>query len=135
MDGLPYQRCITAPTGVNMCACSICLMSHAHNAHDEIDSLADLRDASRERLLTEIGMLRKETQFAEFQTFKTKYEQEILSSRDAIIGMSAEIGELKAQHRIDIQNARQSMMNTPTWRAGSQVLKPLNLMKKLLRKK
>jgi len=135
MDGLPYQRCITAPTGANMCACSINLMSHAHDAHGEIDSLADLRDASRERLLTEIGMLRKETQFAEFQTFKTKYEQEILSSRDAIIGMSAEIGELKAQHRIDIQNARQSMMNTPTWRAGSQVLKPLNLMKKLLRKK
>jgi hypothetical protein len=135
MDGLPYQRCITAPTGTNMCACSIYLMSHAHDAHGEIDSLADLRDASRERLLTEIGMLRKETQFAEFQTFKTKYEQEILSSRDAIIGMSAEIGELKAQHRIDIQNARQSMMNTPTWRAGSQVLKPLNLMKKLLRKK
>lgn len=135
MDGLPYQRCVTAPTGANMCACSIYLMSHAHDAHGEIDSLADLRDASRERLLTEIGMLRKETQFAEFQTFKTKYEQEILSSRDAIIGMSAEIGELKAQHRIDIQNARQSMMNTPTWRAGSQVLKPLNLMKKLLRKK
>ena len=135
MDGLPYQCSITAPTGANMCACSIYLMSHAHDAHGEIDSLADLRDASRERLLTEIGMLRKETQFAEFQTFKTKYEQEILSSRDAIIGMSAEIGELKAQHRIDIQNARQSMMNTPTWRAGSQVLKPLNLMKKLLRKK
>jgi antirestriction protein len=109
-------------------------MSHAHDAHGEIDSLADLRDASRERLFTEIGMLRKETQFAEFQTFKKKYEQEILSSRDAIIGMSAEIGELKAQHRIEVQNVRRSMMNTPTWRAGSLVLKPLNLMKKLLRK-
>ena len=117
-----------------MCACSIYMMSHAHEAHGEIDSLADLRDASRERLLTEIGMLRKETQFAEFQTFKTKYEQEILSSRDAIIGMSAEIGELKAQHRIEVQNVRRSMMQTPTWRVGSLVLKPLTLMKKLLRK-
>ena len=134
MDGLPYQCSITAPTGANMCACSICLMSHAHDAHGEIDSLADLRDASRERLLTEIGMLRKETQFAEFQVFKKKYEQEILSSRDAIIGMSAEIGELKAQHRVEVQNVRRSMMQTPTWRAGSLVLKPLNLMKKLLRK-
>ena len=134
MDGLPYQCSITAPTGANMCACSIYMMSHAHDAHGEIDSLADLRDASRERLLTEIGMLRKETQFAEFQVFKKKYEQEILSSRDAIIGMSAEIGELKAQHRVEVQNVRRSMMQTPTWRAGSLVLKPLNLMKKLLRK-
>ena len=134
MDGLPYQCSITAPTGAIMRACSIHLMSHAHDAHGEIDSLADLRDASRERLLTEIGMLRKETQFAEFQVFKKKYEQEILSSRDAIIGMSAEIGELKAQHRVEVQNVRRSMMQTPTWRVGSLVLKPLNLMKKLLRK-
>ena len=141
MDGLPYQCSITAPTGANMCACSIHLMSHAHDAHGEIDSLADLRDASRERLLTEIGMLRKETQYSEFQSIIAQFqkknlekEQEVLSSRDAIIGMNFEIGELKAQHRIEVQNVRRSMMNTPTWRAGSLVLKPLNLMKKLLRK-
>ena len=109
-------------------------MSHAHDAHGEIDSLADLRDASRERLLTEIGMLRKETQFAEFQTLKAKYEREILAARDAVFGMSAELGELKARLRTDVQGARQSMMQTPTWRVGSLVLKPLNLMKKLLRK-
>ena len=69
-------------------------MSHAHDAHGEVDSLADLRDASRERLLTEIGMLRKETQFAEFQALKAKYEREILASRDAVFGLSAELGEL-----------------------------------------
>ena len=116
-------------------------MSHAHDAHGEIDSLADLRDASRERLLTEIGMLRKETQYSEFQSIIAQFqkknlekEQEVLSSRDAIIGMNFEIGELKAQHRIEVQNVRRSMMNTPTWRAGSLVLKPLTLMKKLLRK-
>ena len=109
-------------------------MSHAHDAHGEIDSLADLRDASRERLLTEIGMLRKETQFAEFQTLKARYEREILAARDSVFGMSAELGELKARRRIDVQGARQAMMKTPTWRVGSLVLKPLNLFKKLLRK-
>ena len=83
---------------------------------------------------TEIGMLRKETQFAEFQTLKAKYEREILASRDAVFGMSAELGELKARIRTDVQAARQSMMKTLTWRVGSMVLKPLNLMKKLLRK-
>ena len=117
-----------------MRACSISLMSHAHDADGEIDSLADLRSASRERLLTEIGMLRKETKFAEFQTISARYEREILASRDAVFGMSAELGELKARLRTDVQEARQSMMKTPTWRVGSIVLKPLNLMKKLLRK-
>jgi hypothetical protein len=48
--------------------------------------------------------------------------------------MSAELGELKARLRTDIQNTRKSMMQTPTWRVGSLVLKPLSLMKKLLRK-
>jgi hypothetical protein len=134
MDGLPYQRSISAPTGVIMGACSIYLMSHAHDAHGEIDSLSDLRDASRERLLTEIGMLRKETRHSEFQALKERYEREILSARDAVFGMSAELGELKARLRTDVQNTRQSMMKTPTWRVGSLVLKPLNVMKKLLRK-
>jgi hypothetical protein len=48
--------------------------------------------------------------------------------------MSAELGELKARLRLDVQGARQSMMQTPTWRVGSLVLKPLSFMKKLLRK-
>jgi hypothetical protein len=109
-------------------------MSHAHDAHGEIDSLADLRDASRERLLTEIGMLRKETKYSEFQTIKAKYEREILASRDAVFGMSAELGELKARLRIDVQGARQSMMQASTWRVGTMVLRPLRLIKRLLRR-
>ena len=110
-------------------------MSHAHDAHGEIDSLADLRDASRERLLTEIGMLRKETRFAEFQTLKAKYEREILASRDAVFGMSAELGELRARLKSDVKNARQAMMQAPTWRVGAMVLRPMRLIKRLLRKK
>jgi hypothetical protein len=131
MDGLPYQRCITAPTGTNMCACSIYLMSHAHEAHGEIDSLADLRDASRERLLTEIGMLRQQNGAAELAAAK----REVLASRDAVYGMSAELGELRARLTTDVKNARQAMMQAPTWRVGALVLRPLRLLKRLLRKK
>jgi hypothetical protein len=131
MDGLPYQRCITAPTGTNMCACSIYLMSHAHEAHGEIDSLADLRDASRERLLTEIGMLRQQNGAAELAAAK----REVLASRDAVYGMSAELGELRARLKTDVKNARQAMMQAPTWRVGALVLRPLRLLKRLLRKK
>jgi hypothetical protein len=131
MDGLPYQRLITAPTGVNMCACSICSMSHAHDAHGEIDSLADLRDASRERLLTEIGMLRQQNGTNELAAAK----REVLASRDAVYGMSAELGELRARLKSDVKNARQAIMQTPTWRVGALVLRPLKLAKRLLRKK
>jgi len=134
MDGLPYQRCITAPTGTNMCACSIHLMSHAHDAHGEIDSLADLRDASRERLLTEIGMLRKETKYSEFQSLKAKYDREMLAARDSVFGMSAELGELRARLHSDVKNAREAMMQASTWRVGTMVLRPLRLIKRLLRR-
>jgi hypothetical protein len=131
MDSSPYQRSITAPTGANMYACSISLMSHAHDAHGEIDSLADLRDASRERLLTEIGMLRQQNSFAELAAAK----REVLASRDAVYGMSAEMGELRARLNSDVKNARQAMMQAPTWRVGVMVLRPLRLVKRLLRKK
>ena len=131
MDGLPYQRSITAPTGANMHACSIYLMSHAHDAHGEIDLLADLRDASRERLLTEIGMLRQQNGTNELAAAK----REVLASRDAVYGMSAELGELRARLKSDVKNARQAMMQTPTWRVGAMVLRPLKLAKRLVRKK
>jgi hypothetical protein len=106
-------------------------MSHAHDAHGEIDSLADLRDASRERLLTEIGMLRQQNGAAELAAAK----REVLASRDAVYGMSAELGELRARLKTDVKNARQAMMHTPTWRVGALVLRPLKLAKRLLRKK
>jgi hypothetical protein len=131
MDGLPYQCSITAPTGANTCACSISLMSHAHDAHGEIDSLADLRDASRERLLTEIGMLRQQNGAAELAAAK----REVLASRDAVYGMSAELGELRARLSSDVKHARQAMMQAPTWRVGAMVLRPMRLFKRLLRKK
>jgi hypothetical protein len=35
----------------------------------------------------------------------------------------------------DVKNARQAMMQTPTWRVGAMVLRPLKLAKRLLRKK
>jgi hypothetical protein len=131
MDDLPYQRSITAPTGANMRACSISLMSYAHDAHGEVDLLADLRDASRERLLTEIGMLRQLNGTVELAAAR----REVLASRDAVYGMSAELGELRARLKTDVQYARQTMMQAPTWRVGVIVLSPLKFAKRLLRKK
>jgi hypothetical protein len=103
--------------------------------NSDYDSLADLRDASRERLLTEIGMLRQQQGVSHVAQMK----REVLASRDAVFGMSAELGELRAQLKRDVKNAhnsaRMNMMQTPTWKIGKFVMIPVRVIKWLLRKK
>jgi hypothetical protein len=103
--------------------------------NSDYDSLADLRDASRERLLTEIGMLRQQQGISHVAQMK----REVLASRDAVYGMSAELGELRAQLKRDVKNAhnsaRMNMMQTPTWKIGKFVMIPVRMIKRLLRKK
>ena len=103
--------------------------------NSDYDSLADLRDASRERLLTEIGMLRQHQGISHVAQMK----REVLASRDAVFGMSAELGELRAQLKRDVKNAhnsaRMNMMQTPTWKIGKFVMIPVRVIKRLLRKK
>jgi hypothetical protein len=102
--------------------------------NSDYDSLADLRDASRERLLTEIGMLRQQQGISHVAQMK----REVLASRDAVYGMSAELGELRAQLKRDVKNAhnsaRMNMMQTPTWKIGKFVMIPVRVIKRLLRK-
>ena len=102
--------------------------------NSDYDSLADLRDASRERLLTEIGMLRQQQGISHVAQMK----REVLASRDAVFGMSAELGELRAQLKRDVKNAhksaRMNMMQTPTWKIGKFVMIPVRVIKRLLRK-
>ncbi len=102
--------------------------------NSDYDSLADLRDASRERLLTEIGMLRQQQGVSHVAQMK----REVLASRDAVFGMSAELGELRAQLKRDVKNAhnsaRMNMMQTPTWKIGKFVMIPVRVIKRLLRK-
>ena len=102
--------------------------------NSDYDSLADLRDASRERLLTEIGMLRQQQGVSHVAQMK----REVLASRDAVYGMSAELGELRAQLKRDVKNAhnsaRMNMMQTPTWKIGKFVMIPVRVIKRLLRK-
>jgi hypothetical protein len=62
-------------------------------------------------------------------------KREALASRDAVYGMSAQLGELRARLKTDVHQARQALMQAPTWRVGAMVLRPLKLAKKLLRKK
>jgi hypothetical protein len=76
-------------------------------------------------------MLRQQNGTAELAAAK----REVLASRDAVYGMSAELGELRARLQSDVKNARQAIMQAPTWRVGAMVLRPMRLFKRLLRKK
>ena len=98
----------------------------------------ELRDATRERLLAEIGTLRHQYDIsnqAQLVGRIRELEMALLQSRDYSMGLSAEVGELRAQLKTEAQRARRQVMQTPTFRVGSLALSPLRFAKRLLRKK
>jgi hypothetical protein len=98
----------------------------------------ELRDATRERLLAEIGTLRHQYDIsnqAQLVGRIRELEMALLQSRDYSMGLSAEVGEMRAQLKTEAQRARRQVMQTPTFRVGSLVLSPLRFAKRLLRKK
>jgi hypothetical protein len=105
----------------------------------------ELRDATRERLLAEIGALRHQYDIsnqAQLVGRIRELEMALLQSRDYSMGLSAEVGELRAQLKneaqrvkAETQRVRRQMMQTPTFRVGALVLLPLRLVKRLFRKK
>jgi hypothetical protein len=98
----------------------------------------ELRDATRERLLAEIGTLRHQYDIsnqAQLVGRIRELEMALLQSRDYSMGLSAEVGELRAQLKTETQRVRRQVMQTPTFRVGSLVLSPLRIVKRLLRKK
>jgi len=102
----------------------------------------ELRDATRERLLAEIGTLRHQydnSNQAQLVGRIRELEMALLQSRDYSMGLSAEVGELRAQLKTETQRVRRQVMQqvtqTPTFRVGSLVLSPLRIVKRLLRKK
>jgi hypothetical protein len=98
----------------------------------------ELRDATRERLLAEIGTLRHQYDIsnqAQLVGRIRELEMALLQSRDYSMGLSAEVGELRARLKTEVQVARRQVMQTPTFRVGSLVLSPLRFAKRMLRKK
>jgi hypothetical protein len=102
----------------------------------------ELRDATRERLLAEIGTLRHQYDIsnqAQLVGRIRELEMALLQSRDYSMGLSAEVGEMRAQLKTETQRVRRQVMQqvtqTPTFRVGSLVLSPLRIVKRLLRKK
>jgi hypothetical protein len=104
----------------------------------------ELRDASRERLLAEIGALQHQYSISNQHQLLGRVrelEMALLQSRDYSMGLSAEVGELRAAiavlHRND-QKLRKTVAGfykSRTWRAGRVVMLPIRIAKRILKTK
>ncbi len=115
----------------------------------------ELQVASRERLLTEIGVLRfalksnhfeqelqatkQELQATKQELQATKQElqatkQELLAACDAVYGSSAELGELRVQLNVAkdkvrrAQNRNKLIVNSATWKLGHLLMAPRRIL-------
>ncbi|TSA52766.1 MAG: hypothetical protein D4R44_05000 [Actinobacteria bacterium] len=118
----------------------------------------ELQVASRERLLTEIGVLqfalksnqleptkqelqatKQELQATKQELQATKQElqatkQELLAACDAVYGSSAELGELRVQLNVAkdkvrrAQNRNKLIVNSATWKLGYLLMAPRRIL-------
>ena len=104
----------------------------------------ELQVASRERLLTEIGVLQfalKSNQLEptkqELQATKQELQatkQELLAACDAVYGSSAELGELRVQLNVAkeklrrAQNRNKLIVNSATWKLGHLLMAPRRIL-------
>ena len=114
-----------------------------------VDAFDDLRDASRERLLAEIGTLKHQydisginqmaTAFQEAQARIAELEMSLLHSRDFARGAAAEVGELRANladAERKAHQARQQLkrtLETRTWKIGNMMLLPVRIARRIVR--
>ena len=113
---------------------------------------ADLRDASRERLLAEIGLLQHQydigpgnlqAQITQLKQALADSEMRVLQARDFARGCAAELGEAQANFAIHQQLAdrqviqarkkNQAIYATPTWKMGRLMMLPARIVRRILK--
>jgi len=119
----------------------------------QIVSPSDLRDASRERLLAEIGSLQHqygltdaaqlESQIVKLKRELADSEMRLLQARDYARGCAAELGEAKANFAIHqqladrrVRQARrklQEFQSTRTWKMGRLIMLPARILRRILK--
>ena len=113
----------------------------------------DLRDASRERLLAEIGVLQHRFSLtdsaqlqAQIEVLKRELadsEMRVLQARDYARGCAAELGEAQANFAIhqqladrQVRQARkknQAIYATRTWKLGRLIMLPARIARRILK--
>ena len=114
---------------------------------------SDLRDASRERLLAEIGLLQHQFSLtdsaqlqAQIDVLKRELadsEMRVLQARDYARGCAAELGEAQANFVLHQQLAdrlvrqarkkNQAIYATRTWKLGRLIMLPARIARRILK--
>ena len=119
----------------------------------QVANPSDLRDASRERLLAEIGVLQHRFSLtdaaqlqAQIEVLKRELadsEMRVLQARDYARGCAAELGEAQANFAIhqqladrQVRQARkknQAIYATRTWKLGRLIMLPARIARRILK--
>jgi hypothetical protein len=119
----------------------------------QVANPSDLRDASRERLLAEIGVLQHRFSLtdsaqlqAQIEVLKRELadsEMRVLQARDYARGCAAELGEAQANFVLhqqladrQVRQARkknQAIYATPTWKMGRLIMLPARVARRILK--
>ena len=119
----------------------------------QVANPSDLRDASRERLLAEIGVLQHRFSLtdsaqlqAQIDVLKRELadsEMRVLQARDYARGCAAELGEAQANFVLhqqladrQVRQARkknQAIYATPTWKMGRLIMLPARVARRILK--
>jgi chromosome segregation ATPase len=122
-----------------------------------LDVPSHLKDASRERLLAEIGTIQHQFRISEVPELRTEVAHlqgvindlerrindlttQLIHSRDYAMGKAAELGELHihvAEVQQQLKRARNQLKRaheSNTWKLGRMVMLPVRLAKRVLRK-
>jgi hypothetical protein len=118
----------------------------------QVANPSDLRDASRERLLAEIGLLQHQYDIgpgnlqAQIEVLKRELadsEMRVLQARDYARGCAAELGEAQANFAIhqqladrQVRQARkknQAIYATRTWKLGRLIMLPARIVRRILK--
>ena len=122
-----------------------------------LDVPAHLKDASRERLLAEIGTIQHQYRISDVPELRTEVARlngvindldrrindlttQLIHSRDYAMGKAAELGELHihvAELQQQIKRARNQLKRaheSTTWKLGRLVMTPVRLVKRVLRR-
>ena len=122
-----------------------------------LDVPAHLKDASRERLLAEIGTIQHQYRISDVPELRTEVARlngvindldrrindlttQLIHSRDYAMGKAAELGELHihvAELQQQLKRARNQLKRaheSTTWKLGHLVMTPVRLVKRVLRR-
>ncbi len=110
----------------------------------------ELEEASRERLLTEIGMIRQRYEISNIEELENRIvelNRELLAARDFAMGAAAHAGEQLAQFQAQsaqlaaaqervafLSRHINRMRNSTTWKLGRFAMLPVRILKRLTRR-